>query len=310
MQIDCDLIRDLLPLYADNTCSPECRQLVEEHIKSCDDCRQRLEYMQKKIANPDTFSYSDRTADILQTEKKNSVNKKTVYICAAAVVILLAACIFISKYIFLEHYKKIAAYTVPVNQIDVSQTDKSQSLYKCSFNGLSLTLPAGAKEYKKDSEKIIFTKSDTASITLVYPLHFTFNEFFEAQTGKTDTDVARYSSDTYADDYIGFESYVIGNDTDFNYTNAFSPLKKYIRAVNLYELKAALYENGLKECYEFEDEEYSAFIKYTEDPGTGKTCFRVFFTSSDNKVQGELIFESINNDFSVNDIAATMESIR
>ena len=39
MKYDCDVIRDLLPLYADKVCSENSRQIVEEHLQECPDCR-------------------------------------------------------------------------------------------------------------------------------------------------------------------------------------------------------------------------------------------------------------------------------
>ncbi|MCR5137043.1 MAG: zf-HC2 domain-containing protein [Oscillospiraceae bacterium] len=39
MNCDCDVIRDLLPLYADRACSDRSRALVEEHLEQCPDCR-------------------------------------------------------------------------------------------------------------------------------------------------------------------------------------------------------------------------------------------------------------------------------
>ena len=39
----CNVIRDLLPLYADEVCSEDSREMVEEHISSCDECKQELE---------------------------------------------------------------------------------------------------------------------------------------------------------------------------------------------------------------------------------------------------------------------------
>ena len=45
MKTPCSVIRDLLPLYHDGVCSPESRQLVEEHLEECADCRGELERM-------------------------------------------------------------------------------------------------------------------------------------------------------------------------------------------------------------------------------------------------------------------------
>lgn len=38
MKYDCDMIRDLLPLYQDNVCSESSRAAVEEHLQECWDC--------------------------------------------------------------------------------------------------------------------------------------------------------------------------------------------------------------------------------------------------------------------------------
>lgn len=39
----CNVIKDLLPLYADDVCSEDSREMVDEHLASCEDCRQELE---------------------------------------------------------------------------------------------------------------------------------------------------------------------------------------------------------------------------------------------------------------------------
>ncbi len=39
MKNDCEIVRDLLPLYADDVCSPGSRGMVEDHVKDCPECR-------------------------------------------------------------------------------------------------------------------------------------------------------------------------------------------------------------------------------------------------------------------------------
>lgn len=46
MKLNCNVIRDLLPLYADQICSDESRELVEEHIAECGGCTALLRQMQ------------------------------------------------------------------------------------------------------------------------------------------------------------------------------------------------------------------------------------------------------------------------
>lgn len=42
MKLDCDVVRDLLPLYADDACSEKSRALVKEHLLDCAECRAML----------------------------------------------------------------------------------------------------------------------------------------------------------------------------------------------------------------------------------------------------------------------------
>ena len=47
MKLPCELIRDLLPLYAEHLTSPETGQLIEEHLQSCPACRARCRPMRR-----------------------------------------------------------------------------------------------------------------------------------------------------------------------------------------------------------------------------------------------------------------------
>ncbi len=47
MKLECDVIRDLLPLYAEKLASPASSALVEQHLAACPACRAELEQMEK-----------------------------------------------------------------------------------------------------------------------------------------------------------------------------------------------------------------------------------------------------------------------
>ena len=47
--MNCNVINDLLPLYADECCSDETKALVESHTDSCLRCKARLDQMQQEI---------------------------------------------------------------------------------------------------------------------------------------------------------------------------------------------------------------------------------------------------------------------
>ena len=52
MKISCDVIKDILPLYAENMVSNDTKELVDSHICDCDRCKKELEVMSKRTALP------------------------------------------------------------------------------------------------------------------------------------------------------------------------------------------------------------------------------------------------------------------
>ena len=72
--MNCNIVKDLIPLYIDGCCSEESEKAVEEHIRDCDDCKRLLEDM-KSSSNivtvsdsPKTFSkLNDWKASVLQS---------------------------------------------------------------------------------------------------------------------------------------------------------------------------------------------------------------------------------------------------
>lgn len=52
MKLPCAVVRDLLPLYAENLTEDETKKLVDEHLESCEECRQRLAEIDTKIVAP------------------------------------------------------------------------------------------------------------------------------------------------------------------------------------------------------------------------------------------------------------------
>lgn len=47
MKTDCEVIRDLLPLYVDEICSDTSREMVTEHLEECGECREMLQKLRE-----------------------------------------------------------------------------------------------------------------------------------------------------------------------------------------------------------------------------------------------------------------------
>ena len=67
MNKECEVIRDLLPLYADDVCSETSRGLIEEHLQECPDCAAMLE---KLRANEIETNLREETGQVIGQQAK------------------------------------------------------------------------------------------------------------------------------------------------------------------------------------------------------------------------------------------------
>lgn len=100
MKLDCEVIRDLLPLYAEQMASPASTELVEEHLQECEACREHLRQMQMPVpVKPETEP--DKP---LQEIRKN-INRKQqrTMLAAMVLILLLAAAVVFGSYAYSAH---------------------------------------------------------------------------------------------------------------------------------------------------------------------------------------------------------------
>lgn len=57
LQTNCEIIKDLLPLYIDKCCSCESAEAVENHLKECDACKSVFESMNYECADSEQATY-------------------------------------------------------------------------------------------------------------------------------------------------------------------------------------------------------------------------------------------------------------
>jgi hypothetical protein len=80
----CGIVKDLLPLYADDVCSIESKKLVAEHLAECEECQKELESYQLDVI----------TDNAMEKEAVKKFRKKTERkITLKVVSIVLAVCI-------------------------------------------------------------------------------------------------------------------------------------------------------------------------------------------------------------------------
>ena len=86
MKLPCELIRDLLPLYAEHLTSPETGQLIEEHLQSCPACRDELHSIRLPVP-----VQADAQADAPLKQVHATLRKKQLLTTLAAVLAVVCA---------------------------------------------------------------------------------------------------------------------------------------------------------------------------------------------------------------------------
>ena len=160
--IPCELIEDLLPVYADELTSPVTNEIVEEHLKNCDKCSQKYHLMKRPITEKSERDMKE--IDFLKKTKKN--NRKKLLLCAA--VIWLMAVVFVGFSYYFSGSNMNTEYLS--YHLDVSGTDltvavrenSKQGIQKIEINEEQGIVEITVRGVKKS---FFFDNSDTRSFT-------------------------------------------------------------------------------------------------------------------------------------------------
>ena len=104
MKKNCNIIKDLLPLYIDEVCSKESSKLVEEHLKDCDDCQNYLEELkfdikESKVNEINGFKKFAKLIDF-------KIIKDAIAITCIILVITYGILYFITNFHFTSNYSE------------------------------------------------------------------------------------------------------------------------------------------------------------------------------------------------------------
>lgn len=98
-KISCSIIRDLLPLYLDDLVSKESASEIEEHLKTCSDCREYYEYIKSQLLEEQKQKQEENHKEINYLKKiKKSTTRKVILgtlLTFLACVLILAAKLFL-----------------------------------------------------------------------------------------------------------------------------------------------------------------------------------------------------------------------
>lgn len=147
-EINCDIIKDLLPSYSDKISSNATNELVEKHLKECEKCKKILYNMNKEI-EVKTLNNKNEQINYLKGFNKR---KKIIVIVSIVVTIIILASIFminvLNKNILLDK-----SLYVDVNKFNIEYmyiTENKDGIEPLSDESKMLKVYLYSDEYDKD----------------------------------------------------------------------------------------------------------------------------------------------------------------
>ncbi|ABX43586.1 zf-HC2 domain-containing protein [Lachnoclostridium phytofermentans] len=121
MELTCDVIKDLLPLYVENISSANTRIVVEEHIDSCDSCKKELDKFQAQ----EECSFGTNTLPLKKLQY--TLCKRKYLTILFSVMFTLLVLIIVNEYLTAPEY-------IPYTENPVTITKTNNELFIVHFN--------------------------------------------------------------------------------------------------------------------------------------------------------------------------------
>ena len=126
MELSCEVIKDLLPLYHDNVCSEESHLLVEDHVSRCRNCQEYLEKFSKDYNYP---ALNQEEAKPMQSIAKIWRKDKAKSFIKGSLIALTICSLMIGLFIGLTQWKIIPVPADLLEVTDVYQLSDGQIVY-------------------------------------------------------------------------------------------------------------------------------------------------------------------------------------
>ncbi|QPC48237.1 zf-HC2 domain-containing protein [Mangrovibacillus cuniculi] len=119
--IKCGVIQDLLPLYVDDVVSSDTKEMVENHLKHCEECQKEYALMKRNLSIP-----AERSTTAFQKINKKWRKRKVVISIFS---ILLTTLVLFGAFTFLFHFERLIPYSDDLFDIKMDQDNQLVSTY-------------------------------------------------------------------------------------------------------------------------------------------------------------------------------------
>lgn len=134
-EVSCQIIKDLLPLYHDDVCSEESKEMVEGHLALCEHCQMELERIQADIPvlekNRIDHTADDRVIKRIAAGWKKGREKSFI---KGGIITALSITILILVYVGLFKWEIISVATDKVEISDISETADGKIVYQLDID--------------------------------------------------------------------------------------------------------------------------------------------------------------------------------
>lgn len=217
-ELDCDIVRDLLPLYHDGVVNDTTKSAVEQHISACDKCRDELKSLQAELPGETSTVPVTRKkfADMMRLQKQKRILWTA--ISAVLVVALLVGAYF--------GQLQLPIFGVPNEEITVHRIYRYET-----EDGYNFFMLYTAPHYDCMH---LGTEIDADNSTLVFelkkPLIAAKHEEIGA-SGRIDVYWSGWSSaDDGSKEFCGFEQIKFGGEIVWTEQNATDTVPEYVYA--------------------------------------------------------------------------------
>ena len=183
MKYHCDLIKDLLPLYAEDMVSPYTASLVEEHLTHCPDCQKELSLLKKPmaVAAPKTTAPLEKIKKMLLLKKPQAIVLTAALVAAAA----LAVFSYLTTPLYFPYSEDLLSVTTTEDTVTVSFNESvtgcSCESVKESGNATTYFLSAWTTRLDRilgtsGTREIVLAKEDRIPLSIYFAQNGTSSE--------------------------------------------------------------------------------------------------------------------------------------
>ena len=151
MKKECEIVRDLLPLYVDDACSEASREIIDEHLKDCAGCAEYLEAIRASEAEGEL---KDEMAQVIRHQARRFKRRSAAAgsVVSSLFMVPLALCLIVTSGLTLSWVWVVAAgMLVAASVILVPIMAKESKLFwtLCAFTASLVILLAVCALYTR-----------------------------------------------------------------------------------------------------------------------------------------------------------------